>query len=145
MESLYPYFLIIHILCAIIFLGYIFTDVVLLSLIRKKLGEEIADKIFSIIGSRARKIMPLCLALLILSGGVMISRYINSEVGFFDTTLQQFLFIKMILAFVILVAVVISLSCYYFGLKNPLAKIIHILTLILGLFIVLLAKMAFYF
>ena len=145
MDFLYPYFLIIHVLCAIIFLGYIFTDVVLLSLIRKKLSGEMADEIFSLIGSRARKIMPFCLVLLILSGGAMISRYINSEIGFFTTTLQQFLFVKMILAFVIFIAVVISLSCYYFGLKNPLAKIIHILALVLGLFIVILAKIAFYF
>lgn len=144
MDALYPYFLLIHIICAIIFLGFIFSDVVLLSPIKKRLGEEVANKVFSIIGTRARKIMPLCLIALMITGGAMISRYINSEVGYFDTTLQQMLVIKAILAFTIFFAVLVSLTCYYCNLKNPLAKIIHPLALLLGLLIVVFAKLAFY-
>ncbi|HCD73358.1 MAG TPA: copper resistance protein CopD, partial [Helicobacter sp.] len=57
---------------------------------------------------------------------------------------QIFLLIKMCLAFAIVLMVVISLSCKFLGLKNPLAKVIHPIALFLGLFIVLLAKVAFY-
>lgn len=144
MDAIYPYMLTLHLLCAIIFLGFIFTDVVLLSPLRKLLGDEMADKIFNIISSRGIKIMPFCLLLLVLSGGAMISRYVGGMQGFFDTPLQILLMIKVALALCIVCMVVVSLSCKFLGLKNPLAKNIHKIALILGFFIVVLAKMAFY-
>lgn len=96
MEATYPYILALHLLCAIIFLGFIFTDVVLLSLLSKALGEELVDKIFSLISKRGVKIMPICLFL--LSGGAMISRYVGTTQGFFDKPLQVLLMIKVVLA-----------------------------------------------
>lgn len=144
MEAIYPYMLTLHLLCAIIFLGFIFTDVVLLSPLKKALGDELADKIFSIVSKRGVKIMPLCLLLLLLSGGVMISRYVGTTQGFFDSPLQVLLMIKVVLALCIVCMVVVSLSCKFLGLKNPLAKSIHKVALVLGFFIVVLAKMAFY-
>ncbi|MCX2717541.1 copper resistance protein CopD [Helicobacter sp. MIT 21-1697] len=144
MEILYPYFLTLHLLCAIIFLGYIFTDVVLLTPLRKILGDEIADKVFGAISKRGVKIMPLCVALLVITGGAMISRYIGSVQGYVQTPLQILLVIKMCLALCIVVMVTISLSCKFLKLKNPLAKVIHPIALFLGLLIVLLAKAAFY-
>ena len=144
MESLYPYFLIVHLMCAIIFLGYIFCDVILLSPVRKKLGDEIADKVSSVISTRS-KFMPLCFLLLLLSGGAMLSQYINFEAGFFRTQTQQFLVIKTILALVIGAMIVISLIFFYI-LKKPSSfrKNIHHIVLGIGILIVLLAKLAFY-
>lgn len=144
MEALYPYFLIVHLVCAIIFLGFIFTDVVLFPVVRKQLDSNISEKIFKLISSRAIKIMPLCLVLLVISGGAMLSSYVNSKVGFFDTTTQQLLMIKVILALAIVVMVVVSLSYKIRNKPNPLAKIIHPLALCLGFVIVILAKLAFY-
>ena len=145
MDMLYPYFLTIHLICAIIFLGFIFVDVVLLTPIRKILGDEFANQMWSVISKRGGKIMPFCLLVLVLSGGAMISRYIGSEIGYWNTTLQQLLVIKAFLALLIFFAVLVSLTFYYLLKKsNPLAKIIHPLALILGLFIVILAKFAFY-
>lgn len=88
--------------------------------------------------------MPLCLALLVLTGGAMISRYIGSVQGYLQTPLQILLVIKMCVAFVIVVMVIISLSCKFLKLKNPLAKVIHPIALSLGLIIIILAKVAFY-
>ena len=145
MDMLYPYFLTIHLICAIIFLGFIFVDVVLLTPIRKILGDEFANQMWSVISMRGGKIMPFCLLVLVLSGGAMISRYIGSEIGYWNTTLQQLLVIKAFLALLIFFAVLVSLTFHYLLKKsNPLAKIIHPLALILGLFIVILAKFAFY-
>ena len=144
MESFYPYFLIVHLMCAIIFLGYIFCDVVFLSLVRKKLGDTIASKVSSAISTRS-KFMPLCFLILLLSGGAMLSRYINSEVGYFETQLQQFLVIKTILALVIGAMIVISLTFFYILKKpSPFRKIIHPVALGIGILIVILAKLAFY-
>ena len=145
MDMLYPYFLTIHLICAIIFLGFIFVDVVLLTPIRKILGDEFANQMWSVISKRGGKIMPFCLLVLVLSGGAMISRYIGSEIGYWNTTLQQLLVIKACLDLLIFFAVLVSLTFHYLLKKsNPLAKIIHPLALILGLFIVILAKFAFY-
>ncbi len=144
MEAMYPYFLLLHTICAIIFLGYIFTDVVLLTPIRRILGDEIADKVFNVVGRRGIKIMPLCLVLLILSGGAMISRYIGSVQGYFATSFQQLLVIKATLALAILVMVIISLSCKFLGYRNPLGKVIHKIVFGIGFVIIVLAKMAFY-
>lgn len=145
MDMLYPYFLTIHLICAIIFLGFIFVDVVLLTPIRKILGDEFANQMWSVISKRGGKIMPFCLLVLVLSGGAIISRYIGSEIGYWNTTLQQLLVLKAFLALLIFFAVLVSLTFHYLLKKsNPLAKIIHPLALILGLFIVILAKFAFY-
>lgn len=152
MEAMYPYFLIAHIICAIVFLGYIFADVILLSPVRKNIKkilseekQEVLDAVFGGISKRAIKIMPLCLLILILSGGAMISSYIGTEKGFFETKLQIILMIKAILALIILIMVCVSLGCKVLGVRNPLASTIHPLALILGFCIVVLAKVAFYF
>ena len=144
MEALYPYALIVHLFCAIIFLGFIFTDVVLFSAVRKKLGDEVANKMFRIITQRGEKIMPLCLILLVITGGMMLSSYINSDVGYFTSNLQKILWLKVLLAGIVLLMVIISLSCKFFIILNPLANIIHPVALFLGFGIVLCAKLAFY-
>ncbi len=144
MDALYPYFLTIHLICAIIFLGYIFTDVILLTPLRKALGDDIADKVFSVILKRGVKIMPICVLLLVITGGAMISKYMGSSQGFFDTSLQILLAIKIFFALCIVFMVIISLSCKFLKLKNPLANVIHPLALFFGFFIIIFAKLAFY-
>lgn len=145
LDTLYPLFLTVHLICAIIFLGFIFTDVILLSVIKKYFSEEIVNKFFYAISSRGVKIMPLCLFLLVITGGAMITHYIGIEKGFFDTALQQLLMLKVLFAILIVIMVIISLSFRFFiKRRNPLAKIIHPLALIFGFFIVLCAKFAFY-
>lgn len=146
MESLYAVFLVIHTICAIIFLGFIFCDVVLLTPIHKVLGDEIADKVWNVILKRGTKIMPFCVLMLVISGGAMMVRWLGFEKGFFTTNLQTLLSIKIILALMIVAMVVVSLSFKYIftKYKNPLADIIHPAALFLGFFIVVLAKIAFY-
>ena len=144
MEALYPYALIVHLCCAIIFLGFIFTDVVLFSAVRKKLGDEVADKMFGAITQRGVKIMPPCLLLLVITGGMMLSSYANSSVGYFTTTLQQILWLKVALVGVIVAMVITSLSCKFLKIRNPIGKIIHPVVLVLGFVIVVCAKLAFY-
>lgn len=40
MQTLYPFFLTTHLLCAIVFLGFIFTDVVLLGILRRTARDD---------------------------------------------------------------------------------------------------------
>lgn len=144
MEALYPVFLIIHLFCAIIFVGYLFFDCVIYPNI-KKLGENIDSKVASAISKRAGKIMPICVLLLFITGGAMLSRYVGLESGFFTSNLQKILMLKVLLASIIFIAIIISLSCFYiFKCKNPLGKIIHPLALFLAFFIIIFAKIMFY-
>ncbi|WP_104706274.1 CopD family copper resistance protein [Helicobacter bizzozeronii] len=140
MQALYPYLLISHLLCAIIFIGYLFFDVVIFPSIKKIYGEEIAQKAQQGISARAIKIMPLCVLWLLLSGGMMLSVYVGGDKGFLETPFQKVLMLKVLLACTIFAMVAISLACKFLNKKNPLASVIHPLALLLGLGIVICAK-----
>lgn len=132
MDVLYPYFLTIHLICAIIFLGYLFLEVLL------------SNDLDSALKPIAR-FLPLAFFFLLLSGGAMISRYVNSDVGFFNTTLQQMLVVKTILALILASLVVFSMFYWYVLKKtSPIQKFIHPIALTFGAIIVVLAKFAFF-
>ena len=133
MQNLYPYAQIVHLFCAIIFVGYLFFDVVILRAASKKLPPELAQKAKQAIGSVAIKIMPICLLLLVLSGGMMISNWIGNKA----------FMIKFCLAMIIVAAVIVNLSCkFIFKRPSPLGNI-HPIALTLAVIIVLLAKVMF--
>lgn len=145
MESLYPFALIVHVFCAIIFVGYLFFDVVIFSKAKKNLKQELRTEVQEVITKKAIKIMPICVLLLLLTGGMMMSKWVGSQIGYFDTTFQQIFMLKVFFACLIFIMVALSLS-YKFILKkpNPLNKIIHPLALTLAILIVLCAKLMFY-
>ena len=130
MSELYPYILIVHLLCAIFFIGYLFVDVLILTLIKKKYPNF--DK--QLFNSGGVKIMPFIVLLLFLSGGALASFHFNP--------LNLLFVLKMILAFGVLALVLFSLF-FRFVLKkpNPLGKFIHPLVFIACIFIVFLAKL----
>ncbi len=140
----YTVALTVHILCAIIFLGYVFADVIVFPSAKKNVGEKMFEEVKKSIAKRAIKIFPLSLLLLVLSGGFMFSKYINSDLGAFNTPLQQLLMLKLFLAGLIVLGVLYSL---YTKLTNTkpvdFMKHFHKFVLILGFFIVLLAKYMF--
>ena len=144
MQNLYPYAQIIHLFCAIIFVGYLFFDVIILRAASKKMPPELAQKAKQAIGSVAVKIMPICVLLLVLTGGMMMSNWVGSKAGgYFETNLQITFMIKFCLAMVIVAAVIVNLSCkFIFKRPNPLGDI-HPIALTFAVLIVLLAKVMF--
>ena len=133
MQNFYPYAQIIHLFCAIIFVGYLFFDVIILRAASKKMPPELAQKAKQAIGSVAVRIMPICLLLLVLTGGMMISNWTDNKV----------FMIKFCLAMVIVAAVIVNLSCkFIFKRPSPLGNI-HPIALTLAVAIVLLAKVMF--
>ena len=144
MQNLYPYAQIIHLFCAIIFVGYLFFDVIILRAASKKMPPELAQKAKQAIGSVAVRIMPICVLLLVLTGGMMMSNWVGSKAGgYFETNLQIAFMIKFCLAMVIVAAVIINLSCkFIFKRPSPLGNI-HPIALTLAAIIVLLAKAMF--
>ena len=134
MEAMYPYANIIHLVLAIMFLGYVFTDVVMISKIKD------ANKT---IGKISFRIFPISLLVIVLTGGMMMSRYINSSAGFFETDLQKLLVIKIAFASIIVLGVLSNLFNKFTGRKKSafMENHFHKLVLVLGLGIVILAKM----
>lgn len=145
MEAVYPYAHIIHLVLAIIFLGYVFTDVFMISALKNKFGKETDEKINQTLAPKSFKIFPISLLVIVLTGGMMMSRYINSTAGFFETDLQKLLVIKIALALIIALGVLFNLFIKFTGRKKPqfMQEQFHKVVLVLGFFIVVLAKMMF--
>ncbi|MEK6659803.1 MAG: hypothetical protein AABY36_09005 [Campylobacterota bacterium] len=145
MEAIYPFANIIHLILGIIFLGYVFTDVVMISALKNKFGAQTDKEINQTLGAKSFKIFPLSLLVIVLTGGMMMSKYINSNAGLFETTLQKLLVVKIVLASIIVLGVLYNL--YTKITKKPkhpfMQEHFHKLVLVLGFFIVVLAKAMF--
>lgn len=140
----YPIALTIHLLCAIIFIGYVFADVFVFPAINDVLDEKTRTQVKEHISNRARKIFPISVLILVLSGGFMFSKYINSEDGLVQTNLQVMLLIKVLLALIIVSGIIYSLSRKLFKKKpHPIMAHFHNIVLFLGVIIVILAKLMF--
>lgn len=145
MDAIYPFANIVHLVLAIMFLGYVFSDVVLISSLKEKVSKETNKEINQTLGAKSFKIFPLSLLVIVLTGGMMMSRYINSNAGVFETSLQKLLMLKITLALIIVLGVVYNL---YTKLTNKpkhpfMQEHFHKVVLVLGFFIVLLAKWMF--
>jgi len=145
MEIIYPYAHIIHLLLAIAFLGYVFSDVVILSVLKNQFSKETQEKMNKLLGSRSFKIFPLSLLVLVLSGGMMMSQYINTSAGIFETGLQKVLVFKIVLVSIIVAGVLYNLFTKFTGRTKIkfMQNDFHKLVLFLGVLIVISAKMMF--
>jgi len=145
MEAIYPYAHVIHLILAIIFLGYVFSDLAVISTLKDKFSKETQKEINQTLGKRSFKIFPLSLLFLVLTGGMMMSKYINSDAGFFQTDLQKLLVFKIVLVLVIVLGVLSNLYVKFSGGKksNFMENHFHKLVIVLGLFIVIAAKWMF--
>ncbi|MCF6339261.1 MAG: hypothetical protein L3J10_00690 [Sulfurimonas sp.] len=145
MEAVYPYAHIIHLILTIVFLGYVFTDLAVISALKGKFSKETQQKINQSLGKRSFKIFPITLLVLILTGGMMMSRYLNSSAGFFETDLQKILVFKIVL--VLLIALGVLSNLYKKFTKKKKSKFMendfHKLVIVLGFFIVVAAKWMF--
>ncbi len=145
MEAIYPYAHIIHLILAIMFLGYVFTDLAVISALKNGFSKETIQDINKALGERSFKIFPISLLVLVLTGGMMMSRYINSTAGFFETDLQKILVFKIALVLVIVLGVSSNLYVKFTKSKksNFMQNHFHKLVIVLGFFIVVAAKMMF--
>lgn len=145
MEAIYPYANIIHLILGIIFLGYVFTDVVMISTLKNKFSKETDKEINQTLGAKSFKIFPISLLVIVLTGGMMMSRYINSNAGYCETNLQKLLILKIVFASIIALGVLFNLFVKFTGRQKPqfMQEHFHKVVLVLGFFIVVLAKLMF--
>ena len=145
MEAIYPFAHVIHLILAIIFLGYVFSDVFIISAISKVLKGDTKKEVNQTLGKISFKIFPLSLLIIVLTGGMMMSKYINSSAGMFQTDMQKIFMFKIVLALVIVLGVLSNLFVKYTGRtkSNFMTNHFHKLVLVLGFFIVVSAKYMF--
>ena len=140
----YTLILILHLISAIIFIGFIFADVIVFPAVKNKLGIEFHTKMIEAIVGRGFKIYPPIVLILMGTGGYMFSKYINSEFGYFETPMQVLLWIKLFFVILIVLGVIYTMYCKL--TKNePVAfmNYFHTYALVLGITIVIIAKLMF--
>lgn len=140
----YTLVLIIHLLSAIIFIGFIFADVIIFPAVKNKLGLEFHTKMIEAIVGPGLKIYPPIVVLLMATGGYMFTKYVNSELGYFNTSMQVLLWIKLFFVLLIVLGVIYTMYCKLTK-KEPVAfmNYFHTYALVLGIAIVIIAKFMF--
>lgn len=146
MQALYPFLLTLHLFCALIFVGAVFFEVLILEGIRKQLSPRFMDALELAIGRRARKFMPFVIVFLFASGiGMVWLRYGEFFWHPLTHAFGLLLDIKILLAVSVLCHFLTAMYLITTGKMNSVYfKRIHysVFTHMLG--IVVLAKAMFY-
>lgn len=137
------YFLVIlvHILCAIVFVGYVFFDVCIYPMAKRYCDEELLKKVKSAYAKGGAKVFGSAFVLLLLSGVYLASNYIGGELGYLNSGFQVIFWIKMFLLILMCFITIISVF-FVFVLKrqDPFGKYSHLIGLVLCIMIVICAK-----
>jgi hypothetical protein len=145
MISYYGILLTVHLLCAIIFVGAVFFEVLVIEPLGKKLPPGIEEKLAEAIPAHVRKFMPFVVALLFITGGMMFWVHYSMRPDFFHSKFGILLTIKASLAIAVLAIFASAIRASFKGTMNPCRfKYTHRIVAVLMLAIVLLAKGMFY-
>lgn len=141
------YFLLLlfHLFAAILFVGTVFFEVLMLEGIRRHVPRDAMRAIESAIGKRARRIMPFAIVILYAAGVGMAWRYRTVLSQPFDSTLGTLLSLKILLALSVLGHFIYAVRMGARGrLKSRQSRLIHLSVFAHVVVIVFLAKAMFY-
>lgn len=142
----YGVLLILHLFAAIMFVGTVFFEVLILEGIRKPLGREAMRAVELNIARRARRLMPFVMLVLFGAGISMAWHYRDALADPFGSRFALLLWIKIALAVSVLVHFITAMSLSGTGkLKSRHFQIIHVSVFAHVVLIVFLAKAMFYF
>lgn len=111
MQAIHPCAQLICLICAIVFVGFLFFGAIIFSRAKEKPSAEIAQKARQATSSVAIKIMPLCVSPLALTGSMMTGGRVGSKAGgHFGSNLQIAFMIKVFAAFIALSTIVANLT-----------------------------------
>ena len=135
----------LHLFAAIMFVGTVFFEVLILEGIRKPVGREAMRLVETAIGRRARRIMPWVILVLYTAGISMAWQYRDTLRHPLASSFATLLSIKIILALSVLVHFIAALTLSARGkLKSRHFKLIHLSVFCHVVLIVFLAKAMFY-
>ncbi len=142
----YGVLLILHLFAAIMFVGTVFFEVLILEGIRKPLGRETMRTVELNIARRARGLMPFVMLVLFGAGISMAWQYRDALADPFGSRFALLLWIKIALAVSVLAHFITAMTLSGTGkLKSRHFQIIHVSVFCHVVLIVFLAKAMFYF
>lgn len=137
--------LLLHLFAAILFVGTVFFEVLMLEGIRRHVPRDAMRAIESAIGKRARRIMPWAILILYGAGFGLAWRYHGVLTHPFDSTLGTLLTLKIILALSVLAHFIYAVRRGAKGkLTSRQSRRIHLSVFVHVVAIVFLAKAMFY-
>ena len=135
----------LHLFAAIMFVGTVFFEVLILEGIRKPVGREVMRTVETAIGRRARRLMPFVIVLLYGAGIAMAWQYRDALSHPFASSFATLLSIKIILALSVLAHFITAVTLGARGkLRSRHFKLIHLSVFCHVVLIVFLAKAMFY-
>ena len=137
--------LVLHLFAAILFVGTVFFEVLMLEGIRRHVPREAMRAVESAIGQRARRLMPFAIIILYGAGVGMAWRYHTVLAQPFESTLGTLLSLKILLALSVLAHFIYAVRLGAQGrLKSRQSRLIHLSVFAHVVAIVFLAKAMFY-
>lgn len=135
----------LHLFAAIMFVGTVFFEVLILEGIRKPVGRDVMRSVETAIGRRARRLMPFVIAVLYIAGISMAWQYRDILAHPFSSSFATLLWIKILLAASVLAHFITAVTLGARAkLKSRHFKLIHISVFCHVVLIVFLAKAMFY-
>jgi hypothetical protein len=135
----------LHLFAAIIFVGTVFFEVLILEGIRKPVGRDVMRSVETAIGQRARRLMPFVMLVLYGAGISMAWQYRDTLTHPFDSSFATLLWVKIVLALSVLAHFITAVTLSARGkLKSRHFKLIHLSVFCHVVLIVFLAKAMFY-
>ncbi|HEX7342124.1 MAG TPA: hypothetical protein VF269_07585 [Rhodanobacteraceae bacterium] len=144
MAAWYPWIELIHLSCAIIFVGAVVFEVIILESLHHEFEVATMQRIEAAVMKRARRFMPFVVALLFLSGFYLFDYHCN-DFQCVGTTFGDLLLAKVFLAFGVLAVFVSVMWAGIHGRMN-MCRFRYTHRIVLGLMIgiVFLAKAMFF-
>lgn len=137
--------LLLHLFAAIMFVGTVFFEVLMLEGIRRHVPPQAMKAVESAIGRRARRLMPWVILVLYGAGVSMAWQYRNVLTVPFESTLGTLLTLKILLALSVLGHFIYAVRLGAQGrLKSARSRAIHLSVFAHVILIVFLAKGMFY-
>ncbi|TAM11161.1 MAG: hypothetical protein EPN72_03500 [Nevskiaceae bacterium] len=143
MAAWYPWVVLVHVSCAIVFVGAVVFEVAVLEGLHAKFEPDVMHRIEAAIMERARKFMPVVVVLLFLSGFFLFDYRCN---GFacVATTGGKLLLVKVALAFAVLAVFARAIWAGLHGGMDPCRfRNTHRIILAMMVAIVVIAKLMF--
>lgn len=135
----------LHLFAAIMFVGTVFFEVLILEAIRKPVGRDAMRTVEAAIGRRARHVMPFVMAILYGAGIAMAWQYRDELAHPFESSFATLLAIKIVLALSVLAHFITAITLSARGkLRSRHFKLIHLSVFCHVVLIVFLAKAMFY-
>ena len=141
----YPVFLTLHLFAALIFVGTVFFEVLILESVRKHVSADVMRQVERAIGNRARRLMPWVLLVLYGAGISMAWQHRAALAHPLDSSFSMLLTLKIVLAFSVLghfITAMVSMKRHTMTARR--SRFIHLSIFFHMIAIVLLAKGMFY-